>query len=372
LWARALWYLERPLARVALVYLAVRAVLLVAAVLAAHQSYGGHLAGPFYSWDSHFYLELAANGYPRSVPLVDGRYNTFSAAGFSPMFPLLIRAVAAVGVPEVGAGIIVSVLSGGLATSMVYLLGRDIGGEDLGYCSALLFMVFPGLGVSWGLIYSESAGTAFIAGALLLMKRGHWVWAGVLGALATATSPAALPLVPAALVPAVQALRHHRRPTALLTPVIAVAGQGSFVLWEARRYHNLLFNYQLQHQAWGTSVDFGKALVFLLGHLWRAGYQGPGWLEWAGVVAVALGALCMFKAKLPGYVTAYCVVVVAELALTDEGLKPRLLTWAFPALIAVAAALKPRARNALVLLCMGLLPIVFLAYSTIGNTMVQP
>ncbi len=371
-WSRVVRFLrEGEEAKVAFLYLGVRAVLLVAAVLAAHQAYRGDLGGPFTAWDSHFYLGIARSGYPPTAPLVGGVL-TYSPAGFPPVFPMLIRTVAIIGIPEVGAGIIVSVVAGWVATMMVYRLGSAIGGEDLGYYSALLFMVFPGMGVSWGMIYSESAGTALVAWSLWMMKQERWAWAGALGALATATNPVALALAPAALVPAVQALRRHRFPMALLTAFMTPLGLLAFAVWEAVRYHDLLFYWHLQHQAWGVAIDWGNGLIFLLPHLWQHGYQGPAWLEWISLVAVIGAAVALSNAELPGFVTTYTVAALLELALTNQGLKVRLLTWAFPALIAVAATAKARTKNALVLLFMGLVPIVFLAYATLGNTMSQP
>ena len=255
----------------------------------------------------------------------------------------------------------------------VWQLGTAVGGGELGYGSAILFMTFPGMAVSWGLIYSESVGTPLVAIALVLMMRGRWVAAGIAGGLASATSPVALALVVPALFVAVQEMRlHHRLSRALYTAVLCPVGFVAFVLSDGIRYHDLLYYWHLQHDAWGVDVDFGKGLVLLLGHLWQGGYQGPAWLEWVAVVAVLLAGWAMYKARLPGFITAYVVATILLLFLSNQGLKPRLLTWAFPALIAVAAALKPRSRNTLALAFMGLMPILFLAFTTLGSHMVQP
>jgi len=359
--------------QVTLAYLAVRAVLLIANVLAAHQSYGGHLAGPVASWDSHFYLSIARSGYPAEVLRnADGSLG-YSSAAFLPLFPLLIAAVAHLGVPVVGAGIIVSVLSGWVATVAVWQVGTAAGGEQLGYGSAILFMTFPGMAVSWGLIYSECVGTALAAISFLLMMQRRWVAAGVAGGLATATSPVALVLVVPALFLAAQEMwRNRRLPWALYTALLCPVGFVGFVLADGIRYHNLLYYWHLQHEAWGVNIDFGKGLVILLWHMWQGGYQGPAWLEWVAIVAVLLAGWAMYKARLPGFINAYVVATVLFLFFSNQGLKPRLLTWAFPALIAVAAVLKPRSRNTLALTFMGLMPLLFLAFTTLGSRMVQP
>ena len=82
-------------------YAAVRVVLLVADALAAHTSYAGALGGPLRSWDSHFYLGIAAHGYPAAPVHVGGRL-VYSPAGFEPVFPVLIRFVALTGLPLTG------------------------------------------------------------------------------------------------------------------------------------------------------------------------------------------------------------------------------------------------------------------------------
>ncbi|MGO9657251.1 MAG: hypothetical protein ACLP7F_02650 [Acidimicrobiales bacterium] len=353
------------------VYLCVRALLLVADILAAHISYGGHLGGPVGAWDSHFYLSVAQSGYPAVAAKVGGQL-TYSSAGVSPVFPFCIWLVRWFGVPALGAGIVVSAISGWVATMIVWQLGTAIGGEELGYGSALLFMVFPGMAISWGLTYCECVGTALVAGALMMMTNKRWFIAGVLGAFATATSPVALMLVPAALVPAVQAVRRRQAPAALLTATIAPVGFLGFALWEAVQYHDLLFYWHLQHQAWGDSVDFGRSFIRLLLHPWQGGYQGKGWLMWVGLVAVLFACVALGKAKLPGFITAYSVSVFVLLFITNEGFKPRLLTWAFPALIAVAATMKSRSRQTLVTAFAALMIVVFFAYVLLGNTMVQP
>ncbi|MGH9030206.1 MAG: hypothetical protein ACRDV4_11415, partial [Acidimicrobiales bacterium] len=76
---------------------------------------------------------------------------------------------------------------------------------------------------------------------------------------------------------------------------------------------------------------------------------------------------------LPAFVNVYCASVFVLLFVSNQlGFKPRLLSWAFPALIAVAVTVRERARQTLVLAFAALLPVVLIAYTTIGNTLVQP
>jgi len=205
------------------------------------------------------------------------------------------------------------------------------------------------------------------------MLRQRWIWAGCIGALATATSPMALPLVLAALVAAFQAVRRRERLGALATVVLVPTGFVAYVGYLALRYHDLLFWWHLQKQAWGASVDFGRSLLNLLWHPWLGGYQGKGWMEWIGVMAVAGAVYALARAKLPALINAYCGGVFVVLFVSNSlGLKPRFLAWGFPALIAVAILTRRRGWQQIALLFAGLLPFVFLAYALNGNYMIQP
>ena len=354
------------------IYAVVRVALLAADAFAAHVSYSSNLAGPLHSWDSNWYLLIATHGLPAIAPMAGGQL-TFGAAGFLPVFPLLIRLVVTLGLSPVGATLFVSIVAGAIATLVVWRLAAALAGEDVAWRAAVLFMVFPGMAIAWGLLYSECVGLALVAGSLLLILREKWVWAGVVGALATATSPSALPLVLAAAAPAVQALRRHEVPGALLTMLVVPTGFLVYVAALAFRYHDVLFWWHLQTQAWGASVDFGRSLLALLPHLWRIGYQGPAWLEWIGLVAVAGAVAALWRARLPASINAYCAGVLVLLFVSSNlGFKPRLLTWAFPALIAVAAATRPRTWLAVVIAFACLLPLVFVVYTTLGDSMAQP
>ena len=272
-----------------------------------------------------------------------------------------------------GAAVVVSVISGAVATLLVWRLGTALYDESVGRKAAVLFMTFPGMAVAWGLVYSECVGLTLVAGSLLLMVHRRWVWAGVVGALATATNPAALPLVVAALVPAIEAVRRRQRPGALATVALAPMGFVAYVVWLGVKYRDVLYWWHLNHQAWDTSIDFGRALLSHLPHLWSRGLPGPSWLEWFGIVAVAGAIIALVRAKPPGLITAYSASVFVLLFVSDtSGFRPRLLTWAFPALVAVAAATRRQAWVALAVAFSLLLPIVFVVYTTLGNTIAAP
>jgi hypothetical protein len=353
------------------IYAVVRLALLIADSLAAHIGYAGHLGGPLMSWDAGHYVNIAAHGYPSQLPRVNGHL-TYTDAGFDPVFPLLIRIVAGTGASFTVAALIVSLLAGAAATVMLFKLAAMLYDEAVAVRSAIVFSVLPGMGVVWGIFYSECVGLAFAAGCLLFMARKQWVAAGVLGALASATNPMGLPLMVPALVLGIQAILRKEPPRAFITAALVPVGYLGFALWEGIRYHDILAWWHVQNQAWGATIDFGKSLILLLPHFWAGGYQGKAWLEWIDIVAVIAIAVCVWRARLPLWIWAYCFGVVALLFASNQGLKPRLLTWAFPAVMSLGISLGVRAWQAVVIAFALLTPIVFLAYTTLGNTMIQP
>jgi hypothetical protein len=366
-------WLHSPVVPILVLYTLVRLSLLLADVLSAHLSYNGSLSGPLVGWDGQHFIQIAQAGYPASCPSSHG-YLQFCVSGFEPGFPLLIKLAALTGMSYVWAGLTISFIGGATAAALVWYLAAELRGDEVGRDSAVLFVVFPGLAVAWGLLYSESVGLALAAGCLLLMLRRRWFWAGLVGMVATATAPMALALAAAPLAAVAGDLWRHRFPRALATLVMTPLGYMGFALWEGSRYHDLLFWWHLQHEAWGSTVDFGVSLVRGLGHFWAADYEGRGWMEWTGILVLALAVWVMWKAKLPAVVNAYCVGVFALLYLTNNGFKPRLATWGFPVLVAVAAVATKRpgvVRN-LTVVFTALLLVLFVTYTTLGNTIIEP
>jgi hypothetical protein len=355
-------------------YVAARAILLVGDVFAAHLNYGSHLLQPMTDWDGNWYLQVAQSFYPPHLLTLHGQL-TYNAAGFEPVFPALIRFVTLFGVTYGQSAFFVSLVGGAVATLLVWRLGTVLVDEEVGRIAGILFAVFPGMGVAWGLFYCECVGLAFAAGCLLLLLRERWVWAGVVGALATATSPMAVPLVLPAGVAAYQAIRRRGRDGvgALSAVAIVPAGFVAYVGTLAIRYHDLFFWWHLQRQAWTAKIDFGRSLLDLLWHPYMGGFQGKGWMEWVGVAAVGCALYALARTKLPAIVNVYCGGVFVMMFVSNSlGFKPRFLAWAFPALIAVAAVTRRRGWRPIALFFAGLMPFVFLAYTLNGNYIIQP
>lgn len=358
------------LGRVMGLYAVVRCALLLLDVLAAHIADGGNLAGPLLAWDGQHYVQVAESGYPPlGTAAVD---QSFGPAGFSPLFPIFIRLFALTGMSYVLAGLVVSLIAGGVATILLWRLAVALTGEETGYHATVLFVTFPCLAIPWGSLYSECLGLALVAASLLLMVERRWPWAGLAALLAGATNPLGLALTPVALVPAWRQLRNREAPRALATVFMAPLGFLGFAAWLAVRYHDAFFWWHYQDKEWGARIDFGKSLILQLPHLWAGGYAGRTWMLWPALLGIALASVALWKARLPGVINAYYIALMALLLLSNQGPKPRLLAWAFPALIAIAKVLKDHGRQVLLITFTFLMPVIFIAFTTLGNITSQP
>ena len=137
-------------------------------------------------WDSYHYLDIAANGYH-----YDPARNIYDIA-FFPLYPLCIRAVAAVlghGPERLAlAGVLVSNAALLLALFFLSALIRKDHAPETAARAVWYLLVFP---VTFFLsaVYSDSLFLACVLGSFFYARSGRWGAAGVLGLLAALCRP---------------------------------------------------------------------------------------------------------------------------------------------------------------------------------------
>ncbi|MCU0233038.1 MAG: hypothetical protein MUE90_03260 [Thermoanaerobaculales bacterium] len=203
-----------PLAQIACLFVASRLALLAAGLLATwllpsgRAVQGGnlvwHQAAPraleiWARWDAEWYLLIADRGYEVGPVLarfaVD--YEPAAAAGFLPLYPLLIRSLAPL-LGGIAAGVLISNLA--LLASLLLLhrlVALEVGGETggtagLAACAALL--LHPS-SLFLSAVYAESLFLALSLGTFLAARSGRFAAAGALGGLAALTRPFGLLLL---------------------------------------------------------------------------------------------------------------------------------------------------------------------------------
>lgn len=336
-------------------YAASRLVLLLAYVF-WQRSGGGDLASV---WDGGWFLRIAGEGYPE-----DFRYpgDTKSAWAFLPLYPMLVGAVHAVGVPLGAAAIGVNLLLGaGVAVVLARLAGAVVG-EEAALRAVVLFWFFPG-SAALSLAYSEALFLLLACLALLALVQERWVLAGVATALAGATRAAALALLLAVAVGAVLAARRDRSWRPLVAPALAPLGLLAFLVYGWVRAGDLLIWRRAQDD-WDQAIDFGLRAPGSIRHeVFRGGGNGDTWVLTIAVGVLLIGAVALLVARrpLPPLPVALWVYTVATalvlLSSTNVMTKPRFVLTLVPLFFLVAAKLPARAHPVVVGTLAAMLPL---------------
>lgn len=182
-----------------LAWAAITAVLLAVQVWSSRLLRGGSLL-PYHGvryyvdgwsqFDGPRYEEIARTGYA----YVAGRPSNIV---WFPLYPLAMRAIR----PVVGdlalAGVVITWCGGLLAVVAFWAWIRDRGLAGRSAVVALaLFLVYPYGYYLYGVVYADALLLGLTVSAFVLVHRSHPVLGGLVGALATATRPSGLAVVP--------------------------------------------------------------------------------------------------------------------------------------------------------------------------------
>ncbi|MGW3096287.1 hypothetical protein ACWDCC_23000 [Streptomyces sp. NPDC001102] len=323
--------------------------LLGTAVLALVARAAGHGALTLLgrSWDSRWYLGIAAHGYGHVLRPRPGV--AYSDLAFFPLYPGLVRAVTSV-VPLGGgaAGLVVSWTAAAVAACGIHAVGARLHGRAVATALVLLWGLLPH-SVVLSMAYTEPVLTACAAWSLYAVLTGRWVWAGALAALAGLARPNGCAVAAAVLAAAAcEVWRRRGKVSHRLWTGAALAplGWSVYVLWVGRRTGGLLGGYFEVQRRWGSQFDFGRgALLFvrrLLLHGDRFVFPMALLIVAAGVLLFAL--LLADRAPLPLLVYSGVLLLIAVGGSGFFESKPRFLLPAFPLLIPLARALVRTAR----------------------------
>jgi hypothetical protein len=339
------------------------------------------------NWDGKWYLLTTQTWYFHHVVPHAGSYTTL---GFMPLYPMLMWVLAhAIG--YFGAGILISMVSGGIATLLVGQLAEQWWGPERARRAIAFWCFFPGT-IVFSMVYSEGVTVALIAGAMILMHRRQWLWAGVCAGFATAIAPAALSAVPMCavaallelhrrgssdadtnslllrawrrgasgrearrelLAPYARGLRDRSARRSLLAPILAPAGAIGFGIYLWFWTGSPLADYRAQHIEWSestTPLAVPHVAIQFVRQLFVAGVgsHGPGGVDLNDALALlgtgfllwAYTRLWKFRLNVPltAWVWTLCVSVLA-LSSAKTPPNPRLLVLAFPLVLAAGATL---------------------------------
>lgn len=158
------------------------------------------------AWDSEFYLAIAVGGYedPASSATIDpdtGERLPFSYA-FFPVYPSLIRVLSLplsvfnlnpIATASI-AGVLISLLGTLAGLLALWEMTRGQLGKEGAWRAAFYLLVFP-TSFFLAMVYTEGLFVGLAFGSLVLARRGNWLWASVLAALAAGTRAVGVALV---------------------------------------------------------------------------------------------------------------------------------------------------------------------------------
>lgn len=290
------------------------------------------LLGNYAHWDTNWYVKIAAHGY------FSGRGAGPDSCAFFPGFPLALSLVHLLVRNWTVAGLLISLVAGGVALCCLRRLGGEIACLHLLTAPAAMYLLVG---------YSESLFLAFALPAWLAAQRRDWLTAGLLGAFAGLVRIDGVFLAAALILAAATSRRGQRlRATAWsllaltgpgLYEVYLWAGSGSWGAWQSASQHgwglHFVGPWRSLQTTWGMAFGGGLAPDHAVA------FQ----VELAAmVVAVALTLALLWRREWPEAV--YCGLAVVALGTTTYYQSvPRALLLMWPLYVLAARAADRRA-----------------------------
>jgi Mannosyltransferase (PIG-V) len=137
---------------------------------------GNALAAPAVRWDSNWYFDIARHGYRREDV----------EPAFFPLYPLLMRGLGEITGSVLVAGMLISLVAFLVALVLLSRLTALELDAAAGRRAVVLLAFFPAA-LFFSAVYTESLFLALELGAVYAARRGRWGWAGVIGALGSAS-----------------------------------------------------------------------------------------------------------------------------------------------------------------------------------------
>lgn len=334
-----------------------RAFAAIAIVIGNRIIPGMQLRDAFNVWDSAWYTRAMEFGYPRTIA-EEGGLAVQSTIAFFPGFPLLGRAVhAVVGDSYLQAGIIAALLSGAVATVLLWLLARRLADERMANRAVALFCFFPAA-FAMLLPFSEGLMLSFAIGSVLALFNQRYVLAGVLAALATATRPNAVVLVAAFAWVALHAIRERRDFRPLIPAAMAPLGIVGYFLFLKHHTGSLTAWFRIEKEGWGYAKnDWGLTTFKNLRLLWDNPLSDLNALLSSLSVVFAAATIVMLIRWRPSadHATAVLLLYSAGIAFlaffmaSSPASRPRYMLSAFPMILALAWWARTDLRFALTL-----------------------
>ena len=345
----------RTLRRVAVVYVLSRLfVIMGAAIAVAAQAVVDRtndvepvnglsgLADTLANWDGHWYLDVVREGYPHHIMPNVTYFVSDARAAFFPLYPRLVHYFDVI-IPggPVSVSLAFNIILGACFVFLAGYLCRDLFDVKTAEKAMILIAIFPGSFVL-SMAYSEALMLTIVALCFIALRDKHWLWAGVLAAMATATRPNGVALVAACAVAALLAIRNDRDWRSLIAPALSPLGFIGF-MWFLRMHTGEDWAwFRVQREAWDEGTSFGATAVQRTVDFFIHPVSSPtSVLTAASVGAMLIALYCARKYKMNLIYWTYTAVVLGLMLIpATVTARPRFLFTAFPLFFPVARALR--------------------------------
>jgi hypothetical protein len=310
-----------------------------------HATFLGRVARSWAHWDSGWYESIAAEGYW----YVPGQQ---SPVAFFPGYPLLVRAVAALGLDYVTAGFLVTLVCGQLAIFLFARWAMSRAGEGSALLAGFLLILYPFAFYLYGALYSDALMLVLVTAAFLCLEGDAIVVATLCGAAATLTRPVAPAVVLGLLVRQLERRRQQGapiRPTDFL-PVLSIGGMGIYMLYLWKEFGDpLAFVHVQSAPGWEQAPGWHTWLKIRWFQLLVSGPNAAVFLRHVVHAVVAVGALMLVlpTRRLLGWgyaIYALVAVGIPTLASKDFMGLGRYVLMGFPLYLSLALLLRERVR----------------------------
>ena len=134
--------------------------------------------------DAAHYHEIARNlvegqGFAHWFPQLELHATAFRP----PLFPLLLSGIYAVTWPAVGIAQLLNLVIGCVVVGLTFVVVRDVGGRGAAVAAAAVVALYPPLIANDVVPLAESLALALLLALALAVRRGAYVWAGLLAGL---------------------------------------------------------------------------------------------------------------------------------------------------------------------------------------------
>ena len=319
----------------------------------------------FNRWDSSHYIEIARNWYP------DTGENRILIV-FLPLYPLLIRLLTFDFSYVNLVALIISNTAFLIGAIYLYKLVRLDYGDDDAFRSVLYFSIFP-TAYFFCAIYTESLFILFVLSSFYYARNSKWMFAGILGMLASLTRIFGIVLFPALIIEYLNQKKWKvgEIKSDVMSLFIIPAGSGIYLLLNYIVFNDFLAFIRIQKENWFQSFSNPvKTIINSYGTISWATFPDVITIGYAQIVFSILGiAVIVWSVfNLRPSDSFYSFITWFIATSTSFAISiPRFVLMIFPVFIFLSIMGRKELANYLILLFCSILLTIFTIWFSMGR-----